>query len=157
MSAGPLVASGIGILLLIVTAYVLIGGTLSTTEVMVEAQTNLARYQETRMRTAIEIQSAEITKNTLHIQVKNTGSEPVVDIQLIDVYLHIGNAPVYVPYNVGDVNYWSNMGIDPDHIHPRELDPGETLTLRITHEKDAQPTWVQVVTPNGVSSSAYIR
>jgi len=38
-----------------------------------------------------------------------------------------------------------------------EFLPGETLTLRITHEKDAQPTWVQVVTPNGVSSSAYIR
>lgn len=42
MSAGPLVASGIGILLLVVTAYVLVGGTLATTEVMVEAQGNLA-------------------------------------------------------------------------------------------------------------------
>jgi len=158
MSAGPLVASGIGILLLVVTAYVLVGGTLATTEVMVEAQSNLAMYQEARMRTAIEIQNTTIVDNeTLSVEVKNTGSEPVVDIQLIDVYLHIYGAPVYVPYNVGDVNYWSNMGIDPDHIHPRELDPGETLTLRITHEKDAQPTWVQVVTPNGVSSSAYIR
>jgi len=43
---GTLVASGIGILLLVVTAYVLVGGTLATTEVMVEAQSNLAMYQE---------------------------------------------------------------------------------------------------------------
>ncbi|GLI46159.1 flagellar protein FlaF [Methanoculleus bourgensis] len=158
MSAGPLVASGIGILLLVVTAYVLVGGTLATTEVMVEAQSNLAMYQEARMRTAIEIQNTTIVDNeTLSVEVKNTGSEPVVDIQLIDVYINNGNAPVYVPYKKEGGNYWNSTGIDPDHIHPGQLDPGETLTLRVPYEKDAQPTWVQVVTPNGVSSSAYIR
>ncbi len=158
MSAGPLVASGIGILLLVVTAYVLVGGTLATTEVMVEAQSNLAMYQEARMRTAIEIQNTTIVDNeTLSVEVKNTGGEPVVDIPLIDVYISNGSAPVYVPYGNEGGNYWSNMGIDPDHIHPGQLDPDETLTIRVTHEKDAQHTWVQVVTPNGVSSSAYIR
>ena len=65
MSAGPLVASGIGILLLVVTAYVLVGGTLATTEVMVEAQSNLAMYQEARMRTAIEIQNTTLSDQTL--------------------------------------------------------------------------------------------
>jgi len=75
MSAGPLVASGIGILLLVVTAYVLVGGTLATTEVMVEAQSNLAMYQEARMRTAIEIQNTTIVDNeTLSVEVKNTGA-----------------------------------------------------------------------------------
>ncbi len=158
MSAGPLVASGIGILLLVVTAYVLVGGTLATTEVMVEAQSNLAMYQEARMRTAIEIQNTTIVDNeTLSVEVKNTGGEPVVDIPLIDVYISNGSAPVYVPYGNEGGNYWNSAGIDPDHIHPGQLDPGETLTIRVTHEKDAKPTWVQVVTPNGVSSSAYIR
>ncbi|HOB17541.1 MAG TPA: flagellar protein FlaF [Candidatus Methanoculleus thermohydrogenotrophicum] len=158
MSAGPLVASGIGILLLVVTAYVLVGGTLATTEVMVEAQGNLAMYQEARMRTAIEIQNTTLSDQTLSVEVKNTGSEPIVDIPLIDVYLCMGNdAPVYVPYGKEDVNYWNNAGIDPDHIHPGQLDPGETLTLSITHEDSKKPTWVQVVTPNGVSSSTYIR
>ncbi|NLM29555.1 MAG: flagellar protein FlaF [Methanomicrobiales archaeon] len=156
MSAGPLVASGIGILLLIVTAYVLIGGTLSTTEVMVEAQTNLARYQEVRMRTAIEIQGAEITENILHIQVKNTGSESIVDIALIDVYIDTGDDPVYVPCGTEGSLYWWNAGIDPDAIHPGALDPGETLTIGIAHNLDTDPLWVQVVTPNGVTSSAYI-
>lgn len=159
MSAGPLVASGIGILLLVVTAYVLVGGTLATTEVMVEAQSNLAMQQEARMRTAIEIQGTTVVDSEiLSVEVKNTGSEPVVNIPLIDVYLYMGDgAPVYVPYGEENVNYWNNAGIDPDHIHPGELDPGETLTLRVTHEEDAKPTWIQVVTPNGVASSAYIR
>ena len=158
MSAGPLVASGIGILLLVATAYILVGGTLATTEVVVEAQSNLVMYQEARMRTAIEIQNTAIVDNeTLSVDVKNTGSESIVDIPLIDVYIDIGNAPVYVPYKKEGVNYWNDTGIDPDHIHPGELDPGETLTLSITHEKDAKPIWVQVVTPNGVPSSVYLR
>ena len=150
MSAGPLVASGIGILLLVATAYVLIGGTLATTEVMVEAQSNLATYQEARMRTAITIQNTTIDDGTLYVEVENTGSEPVVEIASMDVYLYAGGTPAYIPF--GD---WNKVSIDPDDVHPGELDPGETLNLSVGFEGDS-PGYVQVVTPNGVSSSAYI-
>lgn len=155
MSAGPLVASGIGIFLLVVTAYILIGGTLTTTEVMVEAQNNLAAYQETRMRTAIMIQSTTLNNAALQIEVKNTGSEPIVDIPSIDVYILSNGLPDYVPYNT-DGLHWISAGIDPDEIHPGTLDPGETLTLTVTFSEGDRPVWVQVVTPNGVSSSAYV-
>ena len=155
MSAGPLVASGIGIFLLVVTAYILIGGTLTTTEVMVEAQSNLASYQEVRMRTAIAVQNTTLDGPTLSVEVKNTGSEPVIDVTSIDVYLQIEGEPVYIPYGT-DACHWSKVNITPDGIHPAELDPGETLTLSVTCTEDANLTWVQVVTPNGVSSSAYI-
>ncbi|KAF5032661.1 MULTISPECIES: flagellar protein FlaF [unclassified Methanoculleus] len=149
MSVGPLVASGIGILLLVATAYILVGGTLATTEVMVEAQNNLAVHQETRMRTAIAIQNTTIAGQTLYVEVKNTGSEPIVEISSLDVYLLSGGVPVYVPYG-----NWSRVSITPDDIHPGGLDPGETLTLAVGF-KDENATWVQVVTGNGVSSSAY--
>ncbi|MCM2466813.1 flagellar protein FlaF [Methanoculleus oceani] len=155
MSAGPLVASGVGILLLVITAYVLIGGTLATTEVMVEAQSNLATYQEARMRTAIAIQNTTIADPTLYVEVKNTGSEPVVEISSIDVYLQSEGVPVYIPFGAG-VNHWDRVNITPDEVHPGELDPGETLNLSVTYQ-DVDPTWIQVVTPNGVSSSAYIK
>ncbi|WP_214041359.1 flagellar protein FlaF [Methanoculleus sp.] len=155
MSAGPLVASGVGILLLVVTAYVLIGGTLATTEVVVEAQSNLATYQEAKMRTAIEIQNTTIADGALYIEVMNTGSEPVVEISSIDVYVQSGGVPVYIPYQAG-ANHWDRVSITPDEVHPGELDPGETLNLSVTYEEDIDPTWVQVVTGNGVSSSAYI-
>lgn len=154
MSAGSLVASGVGILLLVVTAYILIGGALTTTEVMVEAQSNLAAYQETRMRTAIAIQNTTLDGSTLYVRVTNTGSEPVVDLASIDVYLQNEGAPVYIPHGT-DPYHWSTVKIDPDGIHPGQLDPGETLNLSIGFE-GANPTWVQVVTPNGVSGSAYI-
>lgn len=150
MSVGPLVASGIGILLLVATAYVLVGGTLATTEVMVEAQNNLAIHQETRMRTAIEIQNTTIAGQTLYVEVKNTGSEPIVDIPSVDIYLQSEGVPVYIPYG-----NWSNVNITPDEIHPGGLDPGETLTLAVEFG-GASSTWVQVVTPNGVYSSAYL-
>jgi flagellar protein FlaF len=156
MSAGPLVASGVGILLLVVTAYVLIGGTLSTTEVMAEAQSNLVAYQEARMRTAIEIQETVIDNQTLYVKVKNTGSESIVDFPSIDVYLQVEGEPVYVPYGT-DLNHWSKVSIEPDGVHPGQIDPGETLTISITYAVGVTPpTWVQVVTPNGVTGSAYI-
>jgi flagellar protein FlaF len=151
MSAGSLVASGVGILLLVVTAYILIGGALTTTEVMVEAQSNLAAYLEAGMRRAIAIQNTTIDGSTLYVEVKNTGSEPVVEIPSIDVYLQNEGVPVYVPYG-----NWSTVKIDPDGVHPGQLDPDETLNLSITCPEGAGPTWVQVVTPNGVSGSAYI-
>lgn len=156
MSAGPLVASGVGILLLVATAYVLIGGTLATTEVMVEAQSNLATYQEAKMRTAIAIQNTTIADGTLYVEVMNTGSEPIVDIASIDVYIQSRGVPAYIPYRDG-ANHWDRIGIAPDEVHPGELDPGETLNLSVTYEEGGDPTWVQVVTPNGVSSSAYIQ
>lgn len=155
MSAGPLVASGVGILLLVATAYVLIGGTLATTEVMVEAQSNLAAYQEARMRTAVAIQNTTIADRTLYVEVKNTGSEPVVGISSIDVYLQSGGVPVYIPYEDG-ATHWKRVNITPDEVHPGELDPGETLNLSVTLQDEINPTWVQVVTGNGVASSAYI-
>lgn len=156
MSAGPLVASGIGIFLLVVTAYILIGGTLTTTEVMVEAQSNLAAYQETRMRTAIAIQNTTLDGPTLYVDVKNTGNEPVVNITSIDVYLQNEGEPVYIPYGT-DAYHWTKVDITPDAIHPGQLDPDETLNLSVTCTEGDNLTWVQVVTPNGVSSSAYIQ
>jgi flagellar protein FlaF len=156
MSAGPLIASGVGILLLVATAYVLIGGTLATTEVMVEAQSNLAANQEVRMRTAIAIPNTTLNGTSLYVEVKNTGSEPVVDIMSIDVYLQIDGEPLYIPHGTG-AYHWSKVSIDPDGVHPGQLDPGETLNLSVTCPTDATPTWIQVVTPNGVSSSAYIQ
>ena len=155
MSAGPLIASGIGIFLLVVTAYILIGGTLTTTEVMVEAQSNLAAYQETRMRTAIMIQNTTLTSSALHVEVRNTGSEQVVDIPSIDVYILSNGLPNYVPYNT-DGLHWTSAGINPDEIHPGTLDPGETLNLTVIFGEGDPPAWVQVVTPNGVSSSVYV-
>ena len=149
MSAGPLIASGIGVILLVATAYVLVGGTLATTEVMVEAQNSLVVQQEIRMRTAITIQDATIEGQTLYVDLKNTGSEPIVDVAAIDVYIYRDGTPHYT----GD---WTVVDISPDDIHPGMLDPGETLTLAIRFEGNS-PGYVQIVTGNGISSSAYVR
>jgi archaeal flagellar protein FlaF len=156
MSAGPLVASGIGIILLIITAYVLVGGTLSTTEVMVLAQGDLAIQQETRMRTGIAIDQTllDMGTSTLYVEVKNTGSEPIVRFEYVDVFITDGSAPVYIPHGSGP-GTWSVVAITPDLIHPSQLDPGETLNLSVRYTGD-DPVWVQVTTGNGVYDSAYI-
>ena len=114
MSAGPLIASGVGILLLVATAYILVGGTLATTEVMVEAQSSLAVNQEVRLRTAVTIQNTTIEGSTLYVEVENTGSEPIVEIASMDIYLYAGGPPAYT-------RNWRTVRIIPDDVHPGEL------------------------------------
>ncbi len=156
MSVGSLVASGIGILLLVITAYVLVGGTLGTAELVVMAQSDLAIQQETRMRTNIDIAatSLDAAEQVLYVEVENSGNEPIVNFAHMDVYLVTSGSPVYYPYGTGE-DTWQYVAINPDQIHPRQLDPGEVLNLSVLYTGD-DPTWVQVTTGNGVYDSAYI-
>ncbi|MDN7023382.1 flagellar protein FlaF [Methanoculleus sp. FWC-SCC1] len=153
MSVGSLVASGIGILMLIITAYILVGGTLGTAELVVMAQGDLAVQQEIRMRTNIDISATSLDEvgKALYVEVANSGNEPIVNFEHMDVYLVTTGSPVYCSYGTD----WSVVGISPDSIHPGQLDPGEVLNLSVTYAADA-PTWVQVTTGNGVYDSAYI-
>jgi flagellar protein FlaF len=156
MSAGPLIATGIGVILLVITAYILVGGTLGTTEVVVQAQSDLAIQQETRLRTGIEIRQTLLDSDagTLYVEVKNTGSEPVVDFTHVDVYLINSSEPAFIPYGTGP-NTWSMVTINPDTVHPSQLDADEVLNLSVQYVGDP-PVWVQVTTGNGVFDSAYL-
>ncbi|RXE55288.1 flagellar protein FlaF [Methanoculleus taiwanensis] len=153
MSVGSLVASGIGILLLVITAYILVGGTLGTAELVVMAQGDLAIQQEMRMRTNIDVAatSLDAAGKVLYVEVENSGNEPIVSFAHMDVYLVTSGSPIYNPYGTN----WTVVAISPDQIHPNQLDPGEVLNLSVPYSGD-DPTWVQVTTGNGVYDSAYI-
>jgi hypothetical protein len=156
MGTASLVATAIGILLLIVTAYVLAGGTLSVADAVASAERDAAAQHELRMRTAVEIVDITIDTNRSAIQVdlENTGSEPIGDFEHTDMYLLQDGIPRHYPYG-GDTGSWSISGIHPDEVHPGFLDPGETMTATVSYE-GTPPTWVQVTTPSGVSDSDYL-
>ncbi|HZD42978.1 MAG TPA: flagellar protein FlaF, partial [Methanomicrobiales archaeon] len=77
MATATLIATAIGLIILVVTAYVLIGGTLSAAEIVASAQKDTAGLQEARMRTSIAITGTALDTNstTLYMEVENTGSE----------------------------------------------------------------------------------
>jgi flagellar protein FlaF len=156
MGTASLVATAIGILLLIVTAYVLAGGTLSVADAVATAERDAAARHEIRMRTSIQIVSATLDTNssTIMLDLENTGSEPIGDYEHTDVYLMQEGIPLHCPYGSG-TGTWSVSAIQPDEIHPGYLDPGETLTATVSYS-GSSPSWIQVTTPLGVSDSDYL-
>ncbi|KQC03873.1 MAG: hypothetical protein APR53_00400 [Methanoculleus sp. SDB] len=157
MGSASLVASAIALILLLITAYVIVGGTLSTAEIIAFAQHEQAAQQEIRMRTSIEIVSATLTAGAspLVVEVRNVGQEPVSGFDNMEAYLVFADEPVLHPYGSG-AGYWAYGGIIPDSIHPHQLDPDEVLTMSVAYSGVTAPVWVQVTTDRGVYDSAYV-
>ena len=55
MAVAELIGAAIGVLLLVMVAYLLVGSTLSTAELMVTAQKDVTLQQESRMHTLFSI------------------------------------------------------------------------------------------------------
>ena len=154
MAFASILASAIGIILLIVTAYVLVGGTLTTTQTVVNAQTDMTALHVKMIGTAIQIEYANIsTPGRLDLSILNSGTEPVMDLVHMDVLLKsAGNAPVLKTKDSG----WTFVSISPDTVHPNQWDPGELMNITVVFS-DPSPDWVQVTTPNGAFASSYIK
>lgn len=158
MGAASLVGSAISIVLIVVVAYAVISGILLTATVVATAHSDQIQMQESRLHTSISIVDHAVDTGTVYLLVENTGSEPVLNFDQMVVFTAGENTtPVYYSYAVaGGAGTWSWVSIQPDIIHPHELDPDETINISVRYEGD-QPDWAQVTTPNGVSDSTYLR
>jgi archaeal flagellar protein FlaF len=156
MAAASLVATAIGILLLIVTGYILAAGMITLSETMLSAEKEMTSISTTITGSSIHITGSSGI-NPINLTVYNTGSVGIKDFEHMEIYLQNGdNAPVYYGYspNAG-TGYWTKLMIDPDTIYPNTWDPGETMTILVT--TDGTPySWVKVTTPTGVSASSYL-
>lgn len=155
MAAASLVATAIGILLLIITGYLLAGGIISLTNTMISAEKDMTSISSNIAGTAIRITDSS-GNSTVSLTLSNTGSERISDYEYMDVYVQAGDSvPEYYRYNPSGGRGWQVTGIVPDTVFPGDWDPGEELYITIN--ADSGPyTWVQVTTPNGVSASAYL-
>jgi flagellar protein FlaF len=163
MGAGTIIASAIVIVLLIITGYVLIGGTLSTAQIVMVAQRAAAEKEGQRIHTQIEITnaSANLGGSVAFIEVKNTGSEVVGDFDHMEVYLLQNQTPdAYTPYAYTNLSVPFNFIyriIPPDLVHPGLLDPSEVANITVPYDATrGDPSWVKVTTANGVYDSAYL-
>ncbi|MDD1662309.1 MAG: flagellar protein FlaF [Methanomicrobiales archaeon] len=155
MGAGTVIASAIIIVLLIITGYVLIGGTLTSAQIVMAAQRAAAEKEGQRIHTQIEIfhASTNTTSTQAFIEVNNTGSEVVRDFDHMEVYLLQGTEPYTYTNLSGSWTYT----ISPDVIHPNLLDPDEVANITVLYDPaGGDPSWVKVTTANGVYTSKYI-
>jgi flagellar protein FlaF len=159
MGAGTIIATAVAIVLLLITGYVLIGGTISTARIVAIAQQAAAEKEIERLHTGIGISAAstDTTAGMTFILVNNTGSEAIGEFDHMEVFLLQGNVP-YAYMNKSGPFTWTYTIEQPDLVHPGILDPDEVVNITVPYDPDAlkgPPSWVQVTTANGVSDSAY--
>lgn len=172
MAVAEIIGSAVGVLLLVIVAYLLVGGTLSTAETVVAAQKDITLLQEARLGTKIEI--SEISTNVdglLNFSISNTGTTSITDLEHMDIMLYDSTVgytnykyvknfavpPESLDPNLLQEYRWTDVTYINDNIHSRQLDPGTTMTVEVKLPANAErPTNLQVITSNGISATSII-
>ena len=168
MAVAEIIGAAVGVLLLVVVAYLLVGGTLSTAETVVNAQKDITFLQENRLGTKIEIFNVVLPDGGLmNFSISNNGTTTITDLQHMDIilydktngYTYYGYAentdkPLEVldPKSLYDYE-WTDTDYFNDIIHTRQLDPGVAMKVEVKLPTGAAtPESIQVITSNGISA-----
>ncbi|MEN6443412.1 MAG: hypothetical protein ABFC71_06655 [Methanoregula sp.] len=161
MAVADLIGAAVGVLLLVLVAYVLVGSTLSTAEIVSNAQKDLTVQNEARLHTDFSIYNPTWNGTNITCYINNTGNEIIGDFQHMDIVVNDVSANDYSLYTyIKDPapaeapGYWTIVDRGRDDIHPFLLDPGESYRIMI--KTSTTPTWFQITTSNGVYDSSYV-
>lgn len=159
MAFGGIITSAIGILLLIITAYVLVSGALTTTQIAMNAQSDMTAGYTQMLGTSFNITSASVGNSTsgfhdiIQINLKNTGNE-IIDLNHLDIFVNekIGDIPIKYIRVSGFPDNEQTWSVDPDPSAKKiQWQPTEELTIHAKYIKNTYPIIVQLTTGNGVS------
>jgi flagellar protein FlaF len=163
MAVAEIIGAAIGVLLLVLVAYLLVGSTLSTAELVVNAQKDMTLANEIRLRTDMQISDTSVSDTRfVNISITNTGTEIIGDFAHMDVLIFPDPGSggyqrlAYNPDTCKVDGTWCippDLGIERDIIHPKQLDPGEKMWIMASPSIGTVPTVVQVATGNGVTAS----
>jgi archaeal flagellar protein FlaF len=158
MAVAGIIAAAVGVMLLIVVGYVVVGATITTAETVTNAQKDVTLQNEMRLGTAIVISDPLKSSSNITSNVTNTGTEIISDFRHMDVIVYDTGSNEYqvCTYETsGSPGTWDITNRYQDFIHPSELDPGETYQIRVA-TTGSLPSWFQITTSNGVYASAYV-
>jgi flagellar protein FlaF len=160
MAAAGIIGTAVGLILLIVVAYVVVGATLTAAETMSNAQKDVTLQNQMRIGTAFTISDQIHNSSIIYVNVTNTGTEIIRDFNHMDILVYDGLSKDYqiCIYNTtisGTQCTWEISEHYQDYIHPTELDPGEKFQFRI-NTQGTSPEWFQITSGNGVYASAFV-
>jgi len=180
MAGAIIIACAIGILLLVLVGYVLVGSTLASADSIASAQKDMALEKDEQAHTAIQllamptnpwevIWGGGVGYHLIRFQLKNIGSEPIGDFNRTDMFITKKTDGITQRYSFNgsrnlpgsnESKTWGYTTITPDTTHPYMLDPGETMTVEIdflVFGNEAHPKYtVNVTTPNGITNRSGI-
>jgi flagellar protein FlaF len=160
MAVAGIIAAAVGVMLLIVVGYVVVGATITTAETVTSAQKDVTLQNEMRLGTAFTITDPQNNSSIITSNVSNTGNEIISDFKHMDVLVHDTGSNdyqicTYDASSSGTPGTWDITNRYQDFIHPSELDPGEKYKIRVATQ-GSSPNWFQITTSNGVYASAYV-
>jgi flagellar protein FlaF len=165
VAVAEIIGAAVGVLILIIVAYVVVGSTLSAAETVSNAQKDLTLQHESRLQTSFVITDKDKNGPIINISITNTGTEVIRDFSHMVIFTHTtGDSQGYRNLNYdqmtcGIEGTWcirDELGIVPDTIHPNQLDPGEIMYIMATSPSGTSPDWCQITTGNGVYATAYL-
>jgi archaeal flagellar protein FlaF len=159
MAVADLIGAVVGVLLLVIVAYLLVGSTLTTAEIVTSAQRSAAMQEQTQMRTDFTITDVNRENDSVfNCTINNTGKEIISDFSHMDVLVYDSNINDYQLYAYSKVvkpGTWTIIDQGTDVIHHSELDPGESYRIEVT-TSGISPYWFQITTGNGVYASKFL-
>jgi flagellar protein FlaF len=165
VAVAEIIGAAVGVLLLIIVAYIVVGSTLSTAETVSNAQKDLTLQHESRLQTSFVISDKSRNGPVVNISITNTGTEVISDFSHMNIFTYTdGDIQgyrhlIFDKMVCGAEGTWcipEELGIVPDIIHPNQLDPGEKMWIMATSPSGTAPDWCQVTTGNGVYAAAYL-
>jgi flagellar protein FlaF len=88
MAVAGIIGAAVGVILLIVVAYIVVGSTLTAAETVSNAQKDLTLQNEMRIRTAFTITDPKNTSSIITSNVSNTGTQIISDFKHMDVIVY---------------------------------------------------------------------
>jgi archaeal flagellar protein FlaF len=160
MAVAGIIAAAVGVTLLIIVAYLVVGGTITAAETVTSAQKDVTLQNEMRLGTAIAITDPVHNVSVITSNITNTGTEIISDFNHMDVIVFDTGSQDYqvCTYDAAGLDApgtWNIRNRYQDFIHPFELDPGEHYQIQII-TPGSSPAWFQITTGNGVYASAYV-
>jgi len=169
MGAGSIIAAIVAVAAILIAANVVITGGLYMTDTLTSSIKEVQDAKNEQLKTEIEISNITANGTCIDVTLCNTGHEQIREYSQMDLIVHYRSVNggdmrvVWLPYTNGtpdDDDTWTVTGISPDMINPDIFDPDEEMIIRIEVD-DSDPmkyeyiNWLQITTPNGVSTSKY--
>jgi flagellar protein FlaF len=169
MAVADLIGAAVGVILLVMVAYLLVGSVISTAQIVTSAQKSATLLEEQQLKTDITISNAAIIPDSYYpsdfnCTINNTGNMVISDFTHMDVLVYdngsSSNIFTLYPYNPSsgnpEIGTWTIINNHDQYDSPQsELYPGNSYIIEVM-TTGSSPHWFQITTGNGVYASTFL-
>lgn len=165
MAFGGIIATGIMVIVLIVTGYLIVAGISYSVDSASASLATVRGSADSRLHTSLSLDVREPAATYIDCNVTNTGRTSIDNVTRMDVFIRtIADGEVtgctWLPYEnvtTTDQDHWYVLERPPaTQGGPDSLGPGDMMIIRcVFGYADGTDSLVEISTPNGVKAAGY--